>query len=297
MKILVAVDEHPYSARAVNEVARLAANTWANVTLLGILPKKTPAGESGRLDYHKWSMEHPLLTKLNKYREDFLAHFAKGECPYLQRNFGYELIEVKNGVWEELYVAKSARKELRVRIRRGSPVKEILNEAKEGESDLIVLGCNQAKARELEGLHNLYHRISHEATSSVLVVKQEKKVNKIVCCLDHNLVSQQSLELINQLVTLYSAKLEIVGLTEGTYLRKDVEEKIDDVLRYYTAHNLQPWVQVVELSELTSFISQEAKWGLMALCMGKESILERVFPKGKITKLIKGSESSVLILK
>ncbi len=36
MKILFAGDEHPYSAYALNEVIRLATNTWADVTLLAV---------------------------------------------------------------------------------------------------------------------------------------------------------------------------------------------------------------------------------------------------------------------
>ena len=38
MKILFAGDEHPYSAFALQEVIRLALNTWADVTLLAVSP-------------------------------------------------------------------------------------------------------------------------------------------------------------------------------------------------------------------------------------------------------------------
>ena len=38
MKILFAGDENPYSAYALNEVIRLATNTWADVTLLAVAP-------------------------------------------------------------------------------------------------------------------------------------------------------------------------------------------------------------------------------------------------------------------
>ena len=38
MKILFAGDEYPYSAYALNEVVRLASNTWADVTLLAVFP-------------------------------------------------------------------------------------------------------------------------------------------------------------------------------------------------------------------------------------------------------------------
>jgi hypothetical protein len=238
-----------------------------------------------------------LPGAISSYRETFLKYFKEDECPYIQREFGYELIERKKGVWDELYVAKSARKELKVRIRLGNPVKGILAEAQEEEIDLIVLGCDNSHGCEWEGLSGIPQKVVNDATCSVLVAKKKKKVDKIVCCLDHDLVSQQSLEMINQLVTLHKAKLEIVGLTEGKELKGEVEQKMEAILKYYTARDIEPWIEIVELASLDAFISQEAKWGLMALWMGKKSMLEKVFPKGKVGKLIKGSESSVLILR
>ena len=293
MRILVAIDENSYSAHAVSEVARLAANTWANVTLLGVHAKMSSPGTASQ----DWTVNHPLPRAVSEYRETFLRYFKENECPYVQREFGYELIQRKKGVWDELYVVKSARKNLKTRIRIGNPIKEILAEAEEEESDLIVLGCDNARDCAWEGQNNLPQKIVNDAPCSVLVVKEEKEVNRIVCCLDHDLVSQQSLEMVNQMVTLYKAKLEIIGLTEGEGLKVEVEKKMEAILRYYTARDIEPWIEIVELSSLDAFISQEAKWGLMALWMGKKSILEKVFPKGKVNKLIKGSESSVLILR
>jgi len=260
------------------------------------LPKRSPAGKAAASS-EDWNMEHPLPEVLLEYQKRFLSHFNEDDCPYTQRNFGYQLIEVSKGVWEELYVAKSARKDLKARIRLGNPVKEILAEAEEEEMDLIVMGCDHSRGCEWEELGEVPQRVVNEATCSVLVAKEEKEVKKIVCCLDHDLVSQQSLEMINQLVTLHQAKLEIIGLTEGEELKVEVEKKMDAILRYYTARGLEPWIEIVELASLDAFISQEGRWGLMALWMGKRSMLEKVFPKAKVSKLIKGSQYSVLILR
>jgi nucleotide-binding universal stress UspA family protein len=296
MRILVAIDQHPYSTGTVDVVAELAANTWANVTILGVLPKRSPGGKMAASS-EAWDMDHPLATALLEYQRRFLDHFNKDESPYTQRDFGYRLIEVRKGVWEELYVAKSARKELKARIRVGNPVKEILAEAHEEEMDLIVIGCDYSRGCEWEGGAGVPQKVVNEAACSVLVSKEAKEVSKIVCCLDNELVSQQSLEMINQLVTLHKAKLEIIGLTEGEELKAEVERKMDTILRYYTARGIEPWIEIVELASLDAFISQEARWGLMALWMGKRSVLEKVFPKAKVSKLIKGSEYSVLILR
>lgn len=297
MKIIVAVDQKPYSAHAVDEVAKLAANTWANVTLLGVQAKMPSKNESPAGLSSGFTLDDPLPSALQGYRERFLRHFEGEECPYIQREFGYELIELRKGIWEELYVSKSARKDLRTRIRIGNLVKEILAESREEQSDLIVMGCDRAKGCAWEGGTSLPQKVVGDATCSVLVVKEEKEVKRIVCCLDHDKVSQQSLEMINQLVTLYKAGLEIVGLTEGEALRGKVEKKMGAILRYYTARRIKPLIEVVEVSALGTFISQEAQWGLMALWMGKKSILEKVFPRGKVNRLVKESESSVLILR
>lgn len=293
MRILVAVDQHHYSARAAREVTRLAMNTWADVTLLGVQPK-TPSRTLQSVDS---PAQFPLAKTLAKYREDFLSQFQEEESPYILRECGYELMEVKKGIWEELYVCRSSKKDLRVRMRLGNPVKEILAQCHQEGSDLVVLGCDREKGCLWKDVGSVPQRVANDAPCSVLVVKEQKKIKKVVCCLDHDRVSQESLEMINQMVTIHKAELDIVGLTEGDALGAVVEKRMDWILKYYRARQIKPWIELVELSSLEAFISQEARWGLMALWMGKKSILEKVFPRGKVDTLVRASESSVLILR
>ncbi len=297
MKILVAVDRNPYSAHVVGEVAKLAANTWANVSLVGVQSKTASKGRGRDSKTGLRKIDGPLPSALFTYREDFLSHFKEEDCPYAKRDLSNELVEVKKGIWEEIDVTKGAKKNLRVRLRTGNAAKEILAEANEEESDLIILGCDNTKGCAWENAVSVPRKVANDASCSVLVVKNEEKVRRIVCCLDHDRISQQSLEMINQMVTLHGAGLTIVGLTESEGLKTDLEKKLDNILRYYLARNIEPWIELVEISSLDSFIAREARWGLMALWMGKKSILEKALPRGKVNKLIKGSESSVLILR
>jgi hypothetical protein len=110
-------------------------------------------------------------------------------------------------------------------------------------------------------------------------------------------VSQPSLEMINQMVTLHGAQLTIVGLAESLSLKSEVEQKMDTILHYYQERNIEPWIELVEVSALERFIAQESRWGLMALWMGKQSILEKALPRSKVNKLINGGDASVLILR
>jgi nucleotide-binding universal stress UspA family protein len=293
MRILLAVDQQPYSAHAVDDVAKLAGNTWADVTLLGVGPKTTEIGRST----NRTEIKHPLAKKLRHYRRNFLDHFEKEESPYEKRSCNYEFVEVKRGIWEELYVCRGGRKDLKIVLRPGNPVKEILAQSHEDDSDLIAMGCHKKGGCQWEGAINLPQKVANNASCSVLVIKEEKQIRKIVCCLDQENISQKSIEMINQMVTLYQTELEIVGLTDRTDLKSKVAKNLDAILKYYNSRQIKALIKLVPTTSLESFISQEAKRSMMALWMGGQSILAKMFPRGKVDKLIQGSESSVLLLR
>jgi len=293
MRILLAVDQKPYSAHAVDDVAKLAGNTWADVTLLGVGPKATEIDRSTS----RTEIKHPLAKKLRNYRRNFLDHFEKEESPYEKRSCNYEFVEVRKGIWEELYVCRGGRKDLKIVLRPGNPVKEILAQSYEDDSDLIAMGCHKKGDCQWEGAINLPQKVANNASCSVLVIKEEKQIRKIVCCLDQENISQKSIEMINQTVTLYQTELEIVGLTDGTELKPKVAKNLDAILKYYNSRQIKALIKLVPTASLESFISQEAKRSMMALWMGGQSILAKMFPRGKVDKLIQGSESSVLLLR
>jgi len=297
MRILVAVDQNPYSAHAVRRVAGLALNTWADVTLLGLQPKKRAGAEPGPSNSAPRQIDLSLSRAMQTYRDVFLSHFEGEASPYTQLKFEYELLQKAPNLWQEYYVARSSRKDFDVRIRQGNAAREILAEARQDGSDLIVLGCERERACFWEEWGNVPQKVAASAACSVWVIKEEKDIRKILCCLDHDRVSQQSLEMISQMVTLHGAELEIVGLTEGESLPKNVERKLDGILKYYTAQKIRPWIELVKISSLETFVSQEGRWGLMALWMGEKSILQKAFSRKTVERLIKAGESSVLILK
>jgi nucleotide-binding universal stress UspA family protein len=294
MRILAAVDRHPYSSLAIAEAAKLSKNTWANVTLLGVDTKRLPRGETS---FKRDMGHHPLIEALHHYREDFLKFFKGGDSPYTGEEFDYEVVEMRSGVWEELRVCRGGKKDLRVRMRLGNPLREILSESIEKESDLIVLACDKEKNCVWERAGNLPQKVANEASCSVMVVKGEKKIKQVVCCLDHARVSQASLELISQMVTLHQATLDIVGLTEKETLKAEVERKMDWIVKYYAARQIKPWIKLVDENHLDAFVGQEARRGLIALWMGEKSALERIFPRSKVDKLVKAAGSSILILR
>ena len=69
------------------------------------------------------------------------------------------------------------------------------------------------------------------------------------------------------------------------------------LLDYYAESDVRAWVQLVEASALESFIAQAAQKDLVALWMGKQSFLDKIFFRQRLGKLIDTAQSSVLILR
>jgi len=282
MKILVAVDTEKYSNFAAREASWLAKNTWADVTLLGL---QSTGNKSG-----------PVDKKLVNALKGHIEFFGGDSSPYGSCDYGPPTRQGEKE-WELPRQAPEGRKTLRVIVRIGDALEGILSEAWKDEPDLIVVGSAKAGEPEWLGEINLPRKVASSAPCTVLVVKEEKTPDAVVCCLDHDHVSQESLEMINQLVTLHSAQLTIVGVADGKGLNEKVETKMNEVLRYYGARDIRSWVKLVRGEELGAFARDAAETSLVGLWLGKKSLLRKIFSKNMLEELVGEAHSSVLVLK
>jgi nucleotide-binding universal stress UspA family protein len=290
MKILFAADEQPYSAYALTEVTRLALNTWADVTIVGVTAAGGPEPDA--------EPDQPLLATLQRYREVFLeSAVSEGLAPYALGNYRYEWVPLRGGRWEEMLVARGAKKDLKVLLRAGAAAQEILAEAREEESDLIVLGC--AKGEQcLWGDHSpVPQRVVNDADCSVLLVKEEQPITRIVACLDQSYISQDSLEMINQIATLHGAQLELIGLSSEGGLKKDVYRRLIEIGDYYEDRQIQVATRLTEVAEFENTVAKELQQDLLALWMGKRSLLDRFFPRDWVGRFVGKCPSSVLVMR
>jgi nucleotide-binding universal stress UspA family protein len=295
MKILFAGDEHPYSAFALKEVIRLALNTWADVTLLAVSPAPAVKESPG---YGFLVPDQSLPRALNRYREIFLQAAGEEESPYAPERWQYEWVPLKSGVWEEILVKRGVKKDLKVLFRAGDEAQEILAEAGEEESDLIVLGCTGGGQCLWQGVAPVPQRVVNDAGCSVLLVKEEQPINRILACLDQSYISQDSLEMINQMATLHGAQLELVGLSQEGGMKKDVYRRLIEIGDYYEDRQIKVSTQLKEVAEFESFIGeQELKQDLLALWMGKKSLLDRFFPRDWAGRFVSKCRTSVLVMR
>jgi nucleotide-binding universal stress UspA family protein len=277
------MDTNTYSADIVSDVTQLAANTWADITLLAV-----QGNGGGQPDPN-------LVEALSRNQQNFFGQYQGGELPHGEADpQGFK--PVTPGIWQ---TSGSGRKEFTLKIRSGQPIKEILAEAAEQQCDLIILGCSKENGCQWDTEIDLPQKIARDAGCSVLVIKEGKIPKKITCCLDQNQVSQDSLEMVNQIVNLHQADLKIVGLTgpKGLPGKGEVEKKMQEVLHYYAARKVNTLIKLVDNEDLEEFVERATREGMIALWMGQKSLLGKIFSKNLIGKLVATSNSSALILR
>jgi nucleotide-binding universal stress UspA family protein len=287
MKILFAGDEQPYSAYALKEVVRLAMNTWADVTLLAV----SPAEASQPVE------KQALPQALHGYRESFLASAGGEGSPYALGAARYEWVPVRGGQWEELLVSRGAKKDVKVRLRTGNTAQEILAEARDEESDLIVLGCTKGGKCLWQGAAPVPQKVVNDADCSVLLAKEEQPISRILACLDQSYISQDSLEMINQMATLHGAVLELIGLSQEGAMKKDVYRRLIEIGDYYEDRQIKVTTRLTEIADFENFIDKELQQDLLALFMGKKSLLDRFFPKDWAGRFVSKCQTSVLVMR
>jgi nucleotide-binding universal stress UspA family protein len=294
MRILFAGDEHPYSAFALKEAVKWARHTWADITLLSILPASRSRESSISAPPRP---DHPVVQAMNRYRQMFLDSWEPEESPYAQGHCDYEWLPVKKGLWEEMLVCRGSKKDLQVRLRSGNVAHEILTESREEESDVIILGCTKGDRCTWEGAPEVPQRVVNDADCSVLLVKEEQPLTRILACLDQSYISQDSLEMINQMATIHGARLELIGLSQEGAMKKDVYRRLIEVGDYYEDRQIKISTRLTEISEFESFIARETQQDLLALWMGKKSLLDRFFPRDWVGRFVSKCPTSVLVMR
>jgi nucleotide-binding universal stress UspA family protein len=292
MRILFAGDEHPYSAQALKKVIELARHAWADVTLLSVLPAQPSAQGESLLP-----AQDPRVQALRRYREEFLENLGSSDSPYAQERWDHEWIPLRNGSWEEIKVCRGVKKDVNVRIRAGNADTEILNEAEKDGSDLIVLGCGKGGQCGWESLPAVPRKVAGNAACSVLLAKEDKPIRRILACIDQISVSQESLEMINQLVTIHDAQLELIGLTQDGAARSEAYTRLIQIGDYYSDKGIPVNARLAESSKFESVISTDTGQDLLAFWMGKKSLLTLLFPRDWVERFVGISQSSVLVLR
>ena len=101
-------------------------------------------------------------------------------------------------------------------------------EARDEETDLLILGCTKGQECLWQEAA-VPQKVVSDADCSVLLVKEEQPLNRILACLDQSYISQESLGMINQMATIHQAAVELIGLSQSGDMKKDVYRRLIEI--------------------------------------------------------------------
>jgi len=115
---------------------------------------------------------------------------------------------------------------LDIEIIYGKPTKSILNEAKRGEFDLIIVGSH-SRSNFIEFLlGGVAFQITHYAKRPVIIVKNLKEIDTILVCTDGSDYARDAIAFMPQIVSHSKSRVTVLHVAKKGQLKSADSEKI-----------------------------------------------------------------------
>ena len=80
-------------------------------------------------------------------------------------------------------------------------------------------------------------------------------------------------------------------------MKKDVYRRLIEIGDYYEDRQIKVSTQLTEIAEFENIVAGELKEDLLALWMGKKSLLDRFFPRDWAGRFVGKCPTSVLVMR
>jgi nucleotide-binding universal stress UspA family protein len=184
------------------------------------------------------------------------------------------------------------------------PAETILKVAKEKRSDIIVIGNRGTGEIEEFALGSVAEKVLRYAECTVLIVKRETAISKILVAIDGSKHAQKALEYAVQLALKHNASVTLINVTQTVYpyLKANAAKSIGELIVSKAARQVKELKvdKRVEIGQPAKTILEVAKnenYDLIAL--GNRGLIpaER-FLFGSVSDKVAGhAQCSVLIVK
>ena len=184
MRILLCIRDSVYSESAIKCGGLLAHNLNSDITVMTVMKAISSIYQSRISKTHEklqeWGLDLPQTLVLKQARK-----ILKDIGLDVEAKTTGEMVlhETDSGV-HELKAGGSHGKLVTLKVRHGKPTEEIIEEAEEGNYDLIVVGRTQKKGVEKTVFGSVATDITAYSKIPVLSVKKQVPIKKILTCTD-----------------------------------------------------------------------------------------------------------------
>jgi nucleotide-binding universal stress UspA family protein len=301
MKFLICTDGEEYAEAAIRFGGKLAKAMNAEVSVLHVRPMISSSDRvqltTARKKLEEWNLDIPGVEYLTRAR-DILTEV--GLTKRVPSEDGKSEPTFRQGVEgaTELRLFDEQEENVRLRLREGDPVEEILTEAQIGDYDLIIVGSRGRKGLAGYFIGSTALRVADLATCSVLIAKNIREENDhFLLCTDGSPLSEKAEIFGAEMARTLGAKVTILSVAEEESTREEALELARRAEMILAQMGIEAR-KVVRIGQPSEVIINEAKDHDIVVMGASGSSAVRKFFLGSVPlKVIEYGECPALIVR
>ena len=215
------------------------------------------------------ALEHSILMANEMSYDIRLIHVKRKNADYDAsfnlNDFDEVLLSGIEENFENLIATykNSIKGEIDFRIREGRIYSEVCNQAKYGDSEMIIMGTHGVSGFEEKWVGSNAYRIVNHAPCPVLTIRYnfpQRKIRKIILPIDISKETRQKVPFIAEIALIFDAEVHVIDVREnnkGT-ARKVLDEYVKQVVDYLQRRNIKCVRDSLKGRNLTEIIIEYA---------------------------------------
>ncbi len=293
-------DGGDYAEAAIRFGGRLAKEMNADVSILHVRPQVSPRNRvqltTARKKLSEWNLEIPGVEYLIRAKT-ILTEIGLAKTLPLKEEKVQHAFRVDVHGATELHLIGQRGEVVRLRLREGHPVNEILEEADLGDYDLIIVGSRGHKGFSTHFVGSTALRVSDLAVCSVLIAKNIKDDDDFLLCTDGSRLAEKAEISGAEMAQKLGANMTILSVAE----EEDTRDKATKLARRADMILSQLGIktkQKVRVGRPSEEIIDEAKdHDIVVMGASGSSAVKKFFLASTPLKVIEYGECPVLVVR
>ncbi len=300
MKILMCTDGEEYAEEAIRFGGKLAKEMSSDISILHVRPPISPRNRiqltTARKKLGEWNLEIPGVDYLVRAKEILTELGLTKTAPFEEEKVSRAFrVEVHGAT--ELHLIGLKGELVRLRLREGHPVDEILEEADLGDYDLVIVGSRGQKGFSSHFVGSTAMRVADLAACSVLIAKNIKADDNFLLCTDGSQLAEKAEIIGAEMAQKLGANMTILSVAESIEEEKEATQltRRADMILAQMGIKAERKVRVGRPAE--EIIDEAKDHDIVVMGSSGSSLVKKFFLGSTPLKVIEYGECPVLIVR
>ncbi|MCG3116648.1 MAG: universal stress protein [Candidatus Manganitrophus sp. SA1] len=299
MKFLMCTDGEEDAEAAIRFGGRLAKEMNADVSVLHV---RRPVSSSERVQLtatrkklSSWDLDIPGVDYLTRARE-ILDEVGLTQVPLSKEKHSRAFEGGVQGA-TELYLVGAGGENVRLRLREGDPVEQILEEAQVGDYDLIILGSGGRRGIGRYFVGSTALRVADLAACSVLIAKNIRQDHNFLLCTDGSELAERAEIAGAEMARVLGAKVTILSVAEEESRREEALQSARRAEMILAQMGIEAKVKVRVGHPSEEIIAEARDHDIVVMGASGSSAVRKFFLGSVPLKVMEYGECPVLIVR